>query len=230
MKERSIHMNARQADPASSAGNLQRGTGVAGKMVVVPAADLTFELLGGAPATARGSDVAALHAEAYPGPPASREEDGVRFARQFGVWRRQPGFALAAARSGDYLIGYAAGMPLRPATSWWRDLTAPLPEEVTAEHPGRTFAITGLLVRASWRRQGIGRDLHDLLLGDRTEERATLTAPPAATAAQHAVIAWGWHKVARTRDPGLGAGSAVSDVFLMSLPVARGGGTAAHYY
>ena len=115
------------------------------------------------------------------------------------MWRRQPGFALAEARHGGYLVGYASGMPLRPSTSWWRDLTTPLPPEVTAEHPGRTFALTELLVRASWRRQGIGRDLHELLLGGRTEERATLTVPPGAGAAQAAFRSWGWRKVARAR-------------------------------
>jgi len=39
-------------------------------------------------------------------------------AARFRVQRRQPGFALAEARHGDYLVGYAAGMPLRPSTSW----------------------------------------------------------------------------------------------------------------
>ena len=102
------------------------------------------------------------------------------FADRFLVQRRQPGFVLAEARHGGYLVGYAFGMPLRPSTSWWRHLTTPLPDEVTAEHPGRTFALVELVVRASWRRQGIGRALHDLILRDRPEERATLTVPPAA--------------------------------------------------
>jgi GNAT superfamily N-acetyltransferase len=106
-------------------------------------------------------------------------------------------------------------MPLRPATSWWRDLTTPLPEDVTTEHPGRTFALVELLVRASWRRQGIGRTLHDLVLADRAEERATLVVPPEAAPAQQAFRSWGWRRIARTRDPR--AGSPVSDVLVMEL-------------
>jgi len=137
--------------------------------------------------------------------------------RQARVRRRQPGFALAEARHGGYLVGYASGMPLRPSTSWWRDLTAPLPAEVTAEHPGRTFALADLLVRAPWRRQGIARALHDLLLADRPEERATITVLPAAAPAQHALRAWGWRKVARARGPSPGA--PVCDVLLTTLPL-----------
>jgi len=117
------------------------------------------------------------------------------------------------------LVGYAAGFPLRPSTSWWRRLTTTLPEEVTAEHPGRTFAVVDLGVRASWRRQGIGAALHDLVLAKRPEERATLMAPPAATPAQAALRNWGWHKVARTRDSG--PGSPVSDVLVLTLPATR---------
>jgi hypothetical protein len=70
-------------------------------------------------------------------------------------------------------------MALRPSTSWWKDLTAPVPAEVTTEHPGRTFALTELLVRAAWRRQGIAGSLHDLILDGRPEERATLAVSPA---------------------------------------------------
>src|SRR5262249_42007347 len=129
------------------------------------------------------------------------------------------GLVLAGARHGRYLVGYASGMPLRPSTAWWRDLTAPLPAEVTAEHPGRTFALADLVVRASWRRQGIARALHDLLLAGRPEERATLTVLPAAAPAQHAFRAWGWRKVARTRHPR--PGSPVCDVLLTTLPLDR---------
>ena len=178
---------------------------------------ITFLLLGGQQAAEHAGELQELHAEVYAEPPYRRDDDAGSFTRRFAVQRRQPGFVLAEARHGGYLVGYAAGMPLRPSTSWWRDLTAPLPAEVIAEHPGRTFALADLLVRSSWRRQGIARALHDLLLADRPEERATLTVLPAAAAAQHAFRAWGWRKVARTRGPS--PGSPVCDVLLATLPV-----------
>jgi GNAT superfamily N-acetyltransferase len=188
--------------------------------LVVPAPEITFELLDGGQAAEHGAELRALHAEVYAAPPYRRDEDEGEFARRLRVQRRQPGFVLAEARHGGYLVGYAAGMPLRPSTSWWRDLTTPLPDEVTAEHPGRTFALADLLVRSAWRRQGIGAGLHDLILSGRREERATLVVLPAATAAQNAFQSWGWRKVGRTRDPR--PGSAVSDVLVTELPVNHG--------
>jgi GNAT superfamily N-acetyltransferase len=175
---------------------------------------LTFLRLDGGEAAARADEFAGLHAEVYADPPYRQADDAEVYPPRFRVQRRQPGFVLAEARHGGYLVGYAAGMPLRPSTSWWRDLTTPLPAEVTAEHPGRTFALTDLLIRASWRRQGIARDLHDLILAGRPEERATLTVLPAASAAQSAFRAWGWRKVGRTRPDSAGP---VLDVLVITL-------------
>jgi GNAT superfamily N-acetyltransferase len=135
------------------------------------------------------------------------------------VRRRQPGFVLAEARHGAYLVGYASGMPLRSSTSWWKDLTTPVPAEVTTEHPGRTFALNELLVRPSWRRQGIAGALHDLMLSSRPEQRATVAVPPGATPAQSAFRKWGWSKVARTR--GTHPRSPVLDVLITALPASH---------
>jgi GNAT superfamily N-acetyltransferase len=175
----------------------------------VTAPGITVRLLDGAQAAASEEDLLALRAQECPD---AGGDDG----RQLRVWRRQPGFALAEARHGGYLVGYAAGMPLRASTSWWKDVTSPLPDDLTAERPGRTFALTTLLVRAAWRKQGIGAELHRQILAGRPEERATLTVSPGATAAQRALRTWGWRKVARTRDTG--AGETVRDVLLLFLP------------
>ena len=174
-------------------------------------AGIAFQLLDGRQAAAHTDELQALHHEVY-----GQAEDDALFARQFEVWRRQPGSAAAEARHGGYLVGYASGMPLRSSTSWWKDLTTPLPAEVTTEYPGRTFALTELLVRPAWRRQGIARALHDLIIGSRSEERATLTVSPAATSAQIAFRRWGWHKAARILGPG--PGSPVLDVLIIPLP------------
>jgi hypothetical protein len=154
----------------------------------VAAPEITFTLKDGAQA----EDFEVLHAEVHP--------DAHDYPARFRVQRRQPGFVLAEARHGGYLVGYASGMPLRPSTDWWRQLTAPLPAPITSEHPGRTFAVLDLLVRASWRRQRIAETLHDMILDGRTEERATAKVPLAANAAQSAFQVWGWRRVGRTQD------------------------------
>jgi ribosomal protein S18 acetylase RimI-like enzyme len=187
--------------------------------VIVTTPGMTYRLLDGTQAATDADEMQALRAEVYAEPPYGGADDAARIASQLRVQRRQPGFVLAEARHGGYLVGYAAGMPLRQSTSWWREVTTPLPDHITAEYAGRTFALTELLVRASWRRQGIGRTLHDLILQDRREERATLTVLPTATAAQRALRNWGWQKVARTRDGS--SGVPVADLLVTPLPANR---------
>ena len=182
--------------------------------VTVSTPGITFLLFDGTQAAAHAGELQALHGEV-----CGQTGDPALFARQLRVWCRQPGFVLAEARHGGYLAGYACGMPLRSSTSWWKDLTSPLPAEVTTEYPGRTFALTGLLVRAPWRKQGIGASLHGLILGNRPEERATLTIPPGATPAQRAFRRWGWSKIARTRGPH--PSSPVLDLLVTALPMNR---------
>lgn len=171
---------------------------------------ITYRVLDGAGAGESEDDLLELAAEVH------GKDLGPEAVRRGRVRRRQPGFVLAESRHGEYLVGYASGMALRPSTSWWHGLTTRLPDDVTAERPGRTFAVAELLVRASWRRQGIGRELHELLLDGRTEERATLTVPQGATAAQAAFRSWGWRKIARTR--GDDADGPVLDVMVIDLP------------
>ena len=177
---------------------------------------MTFQLLDGTQVAGHADELRALHAEVYADPPYGRHDDGALFTDRWRVQRRQPGFVLAEARHGGYLVGYASGVPLRPSTSWWRDLTTPLPNEFTTEHPGRTFALVELLVRASWRRQGIAGNLHDLILSNRPEQRATLIVSSAATAAQNAFQKWGWRKVARMSNPR--PDSPAYNVLVTSLP------------
>ena len=65
---------------------------------------MTFHLLDGTEAAAHAAELQALHAEVYADPPGERDDDAALFARRFRVQRRQPGFVLAEARRGGYLI------------------------------------------------------------------------------------------------------------------------------
>ena len=174
---------------------------------------IIFQLLDGGQALAHLDELRDLYVDVYAEPPYEwGDEHGDLFVERFKVQAAQDGFALVEARRGAELVGCCFGVTLQPSTPWWRNLLAPLPEELTKESPGRTFAVVELLVRKAWRRQHVAKAMHDLLLRNRPEERATLTVLPAALPAQRAYAQWGWHTVAQKRNPL--PGSPVFDVLV----------------
>jgi len=182
----------------------------------MPEPGVTFGMLDGNRAARHVGELRALYREVYAEPPYEwGDEHAALFAERFAVQRTQPGFALAEARHGDDLIGCCFGVTLQPSTPWWQHLLTPLPSDMTAERPGRTFALVELLVRAPFRQQHIAQALHDMLLRDRSEKRATLTVLPAALPAQRAYAKWGWRAVAQKRNPL--PGSPIFDVFVKEL-------------
>ena len=102
---------------------------------------------------------------------------------------------------------------LPATTAWWRGLLTDVPAGFTDEDGRRTLAISEILVREPWRRQHVGRRLHDMFLSGRSEERATLLVEPDNRPAQAAYAAWGWCKVAQLR-PGW-AGAPLYDVLVL---------------
>jgi hypothetical protein len=179
-------------------------------------AEVTFRSLDGEQALAHLEELRDLYLDVYADPPYEwGSEHADLFAERFKGQASADGFALVEARNGNELVGIAFGVTLQPTTPWWQNLLEPLPETVTTERPGRTFAVVELLVKKARRRQHLARDMHDLLLSDRPEERATLTVLPAATPAQRAYAKWGWHRVARKRNPL--PGSPVFDVMVKEL-------------
>ena len=170
----------------------------------------------GGQAAAHLGELRTLYSEVYAEPPYEWGQDhAALFAERFEVQRRQEGFSLVEARDGTELAGFTFGVTLQPSTPWWHNLTTALPAEVTTERPGRTLALVELLVRLPWRRHHVAQGMHDLLLKDRPEERATLTVLPAAVPAQAAYHKWGWRKVAQKRNPL--PGSPVFDVLIKEL-------------
>jgi ribosomal protein S18 acetylase RimI-like enzyme len=115
----------------------------------------------------------------------------------------RPGFRLTTARAGDGdYVGFGYGHLLPAGTSWWDGLDEPLPAEMTRETGQRTFAVIDYGVVPAWQGKGIGRAIHDELLGGSGAERATLTVRPTATATLAIYRHWGWRRVAHlTVDP-----------------------------
>lgn len=139
-----------------------------------------------------------------------------RFIERVRGYMKSPGFALVAARADDTAIGFAFGYVLPPASRWWQGLTTPVQEGFTTETGDRTFALNELMVTPKWQGQGIAHALHDELLRNRHEERATLLVRENNETAQRAYKRWGWHKVGKLRPF---PDAPHFDAMLLSLPI-----------
>jgi GNAT superfamily N-acetyltransferase len=116
-----------------------------------------------------------------------------RFLERLAGYTNRVGFELVIAYTGTQPAGLAFGLPLPADTRWWEGLRTPTPEGFTAEDGTRTFALNELMVHPDWQRQGIASALHDELLTNRPEQRATLLVRADNTPAQTAYNHWGWH-------------------------------------
>lgn len=183
---------------------------------MLPPEGIDFQVVNADAAVRHADELTALFREVYAEPPYEWDvEHAELFRKRFAGQCRDAGFSLVEARSGDELIAFGFGVTLAPTTPWWHNLLTPLPDEITHEHVGRTFALVELLVRRPWRRRHVAATIHRQLMQDRHEERATLTVLPAADAAQAAYVKWGWDKVAQKRNPL--PGSPVFDVMVKEL-------------
>jgi GNAT superfamily N-acetyltransferase len=158
-----------------------------------------------------------LYDEVFSQPPFRWTDDESEHHRQsLTRLMTNPTFGLVTAETGSDLIGFAYGVALPPDTKWWAGMAEPLPDELTAEWSGRTFAVIDLAVREDYRKRGIGRALLDTLLGNRREERTTLTVQPVATDTKEFYAYLGWRRLGTTQAP-VGAVAPFFDVYLLPL-------------
>lgn len=122
-----------------------------------------------------------------------------RFRRQLTSHMTGPAWEAVVAHDAAEKVGFAYGFGLPPDTGWWKGLTTDVSEGFVAETGHRTFALSELMVRDSWRSRGIARALHDELVSTRPEQRATLLVRPDNTAARAAYERWGWTKATELR-------------------------------
>ena len=140
--------------------------------------------------------VRSIYASVYAEPPyCEGAEDVEDFVEAWASRRNQPGFRLVVARSAGEAVGFTFGHGLGVATRWWSGPRTCISDDVAHEYPGRTFAVIELAVVKPYRRRGIGRKLHNLLLAGLGNERVTLLVRPEAKAAQAAYRCWGYECV-----------------------------------
>ena len=163
-------------------------------------------------------EMAETYVEVYAEPPY---KSGPLWQRDAFVDRTQrqatrPGYAIVVARSADHeMIGYSFGLTF-PEGRWWSGNASQPPPEILA---ASKFALIELLVREPWRRQGIARQMHDLLLNSRPEPYAILTAVPAAPA-RSLYQRWGWKQIGTAQHT---PDSPPLDALVLSLTTANGG-------
>ncbi|OLB75208.1 MAG: hypothetical protein AUI14_21430 [Actinobacteria bacterium 13_2_20CM_2_71_6] len=158
--------------------------------------------------------ICALYDEVFSAPPFFWREDESQLHRERLVGLLDdPTFGITVARVGQELAGFAYGFGLPADTKRWSRLTEPLSVQATTEWPGRTFLLFDYAVAVPYRGRGIGRKLHDGLLGSRREERATLTVQPTALDTKGIYEHWGWHRAGQM-EGGPTAAAPLFDVYL----------------
>lgn len=143
-----------------------------------------------------------IYAEVYAEAPYHEGPDEIAgFTDAWGRYLTLPGFRLVIASQANHPVGMAFGHVLPVDTDWWDGTLTHLPEELTRERAGRTFAIIELAVRRPYRRQRIATQMHDQLVAGTWTERVTLLVrpEPETAPARAAYTNWGYHKTGDIR-------------------------------
>ncbi|MGW7610992.1 GNAT family N-acetyltransferase [Streptomyces sp. NPDC054766] len=129
-----------------------------------------------------------VHADAYAD--AMDLEFNQRFPWFANHWSNMEGFTCVVGFDGEEPTGFAYGAPLQPGREWWRS---------TGYQPNNgysaTFAVSEVLVRPEWRKQGIAERLHEALLSERPEDLAVLLVDVTHPKVQDLYDSWGYAKV-----------------------------------
>lgn len=137
-----------------------------------------------------------------------------RFAERLDGYASDPRFDLVGGYVGGVLVGFAFGSPLPERTRWWAGMVGDPDPELIRETGTRTFAFREIVVRSAYQRRGYAHRLHDQLLADRPEQRATLLVRR-DNPARDLYLRWGWRVVGQVQPF---ADSPVFDAMLRSLP------------
>lgn len=133
-----------------------------------------------------------VHADAYAN--AMDDDFNQRFPWFVDHWSGTNGFTCVIAFDGEEPTGFAYGAPLRPGREWWRSTGFEPNNGYTS-----TYAVSEMMVRPKWRKQGISDRLHKALLKERDEDLAVLLVDVMHPKVQGLYETWGYVKVGEQR-------------------------------
>jgi GNAT superfamily N-acetyltransferase len=181
--------------------------------------ELSFHRFNTAGARAQRDTVELIYRDAYADAIASGDpfESMEAAMTRFDAYTSRDGFDLVIAYLDGEPVGQAWGWELKPDSAWWHGLVAE--PGFTPEDGIRTFGFSELMVSKRWTGRGIAHALHDELLRERPEDRASLLAQPENTTVYRIYTRWGWRKVGQLR-PGW-PDAPLFDVLILPLPLAQ---------
>lgn len=128
-----------------------------------------------------------VHADSYAD--AMDNEFNQRFPWFVDHWSGMEGFTCVVAFEGEEPTGFAYGAPLQSGREWWRSTSFVPNNGYTA-----TYAVSEVMVRPKWRKQGISERLHEALVSKRTEHLAVLLVDVTHPKVQAMYETWGYKK------------------------------------
>ncbi|BBA99059.1 putative acetyltransferase [Actinacidiphila reveromycinica] len=114
-----------------------------------------------------------------------------RYAERLARHAHEPGWEAVIGYDGDEAVGYAYANTVEQDDRYWKRITTPLADSVTAVP---TLALKEIGVRVPWRKTGVSKAIHDSLLAARSETQATLMVNPLAGDGKvhNLYVSWGY--------------------------------------
>lgn len=117
-----------------------------------------------------------------------------RFTQRLDGHAAHSGWACVVGTIQDTVVGYAYGRP--DSEQEWRDMTTVIAPEVRSYGAGgQMFGLCEVMVRTPWRGAGIARTIHDDLMRERPEPRASLLVERDHPRVRATYERWGYHVV-----------------------------------
>jgi len=137
-----------------------------------------------------------VYAEVYAGQGDSDPFHSIpRFTQRLNGHSSNPGWSCVIGAVGEDVVGFAYGRPDTAAD--WNDVTD-ASEDIETFHKN-TFGLCEIMVREPWRGTGIARTLHDELMRDRPEARASLLVDETHPRVRATYERWGYRGVGQLR-------------------------------